>query len=159
MNPPLESSLHVEPYVHHEVAGWLLFLCVILTVVAPAFEISNIFKTLIPLFMRVHGRRIIAFLAIDIAIRGGLAGYTCVAGVKLWLVKRGAVGFAKQCLILRLIGGAAIFAAWAVLVGPSKAVSYDRIVADLIVAPLFQVLIWYSYLATSVRVSETFSDG
>ena len=159
MNPPLESSLHVEPYVHHEVAGWLLFLCVILAVVAPAFEISNIFKKLIPLFMRVHGRRIMAFLAIDIAIRGGLAAHTCVAGVELWLVKPGAVGFAKRCLILRLIGGAAIFGAWAVLVGPSKADSYDRMVAELIVAPLFQALIWYFYLATSVRVRETFSDG
>ena len=134
-------------------------MCVILAVVAPTFEISNIFKKLIPLFMRVHGRRIMAFLAIDIAIRGGLAAYTCVAGVELWLVKPGAVGFAKRCLILRLIGGAAIFGAWAVLVGPSKADSYDRMVAELIVAPLFQALIWYFYLATSVRVRETFSDG
>ena len=78
---------------------------------------SNIFKTLIPLFMRVHDGAFIAFLAIDIAIRGGLAAYTCVAGVKLWLVKRGAVGFAKRSLILRLIGGAAIFVmGW--VVGP-----------------------------------------
>ena len=79
--------------------------------------------------------------------------------MKLWLVKRGAVDLAKRFLILCLIGDAAIFGAWAVLVGPSKAASYDRMVAELIVAPLFQALIWYSYLATSVRVRETFSDG
>ena len=79
MDPPLESSLHVEPYVYKRGAGWLLFLCVILTVVAPGFEISIIFKTLIPLFLRVHRGVIMAFLAIDIAIRGGLAAYT------LWL--------------------------------------------------------------------------
>ena len=53
MDAPFESSLHVEPCVHEPVLGWLLFLCVALTLLAPAGEIHNIFEKLIPLFMRV----------------------------------------------------------------------------------------------------------
>ena len=159
MDAPFESSLHVEPCVHEQVLGWLLFLCVTLTLVAPAGEIYNIFEKLIPLFMRVHGRSITAFLAIDIAIRGCLAAYSFVAGVKLWSVRRGAVGFAKRYLILHPIGSSAIFGSWALLVGPSKTVSYHQMAAELLLAPLCATLIWYSYLATSVRVRATFPDG
>jgi hypothetical protein len=117
-------------------------------------EISLIFKTLIPLFMRVHRGVITAFLAIDIAVRGCLAAYSFGAGVKLWSVRRGAVAFAKRFLILYLIGNAAIFGFWVLLVGPSKPASYDKVATDLLLGPSFATLLWYSYLATSVRVRE-----
>jgi hypothetical protein len=72
-----------------------------------------------------------------------------VAGLRLWLVKPHAVGFAQRFLLTYLIANAVYCAFWIAVIRPTTQVAYAEMGWYQIVAPAASVFLWYSYLEHS----------
>jgi Protein of unknown function (DUF2569) len=138
-----------------EVGGWLLVLCLILAFVYPATSFYHIFTHTIPTVIIAHPvNRIL--LTVYSLVFSGVAALSFVAGVKLWLVKPKAVGFAKRYLLTYLIVNVAYFVFWIAVIRPTRQVAFAEMGWYHVVGPLASVALWYSYLEHSKRVRNTY---
>lgn len=79
-----------------------------------------------------------------------------MAGLRLWLVKPHAVGFARRFLLTYLIANAAYFVFWIVVIRPTTQVAYAEMGWYHVVGPAASVFLWYTYLEHSKRVRSTY---
>jgi Protein of unknown function (DUF2569) len=137
------------------VVGWLLVLCLVLTVMSPASILYSIIRDAITK-LNSHRATSIVLSGVYFVLFAAVAGYSITAGVKLWLLKPDAVRFAKRYLLTYLGAHIAFFIVWLLIDWPVSSVSLARMAWYHVVRPLPFVALWYSYLEHSRRVRATY---
>jgi hypothetical protein len=145
------------------VRGWLLVLCFALTCVFPASVLYDIFSHTIPTLINPHvSLRTVVLFSVYFAIFIPLVVSSFLAGMKLWLVKPGAVSFAKRFFLVNLgahIGYFVFWVFWMFIVRPTRPASFTEMGRDYIVKLMLAVALWYFYLKYSKRVRTTYQSG
>ena len=155
MDPELQSPLDSSS-TPAAVSGWLLALCLILTIVFPARCLYRIILHTIPTAIAAHTLDRILLLSVYSLLFSALAVLSFVAGLRLWLVKPHAVGFTRRFLLTYLIANAAYFVFWIAVIRPTKQVDYAEMGWYHIVGPAASAFLWYTYLEHSKRVRNTY---
>jgi hypothetical protein len=143
------------------VGGWLLLLCLGLTVFSPLMTIVNLsssYQKVSPLFRQFPGLYTVS--VVDFVLNAGVMCFSIYAGVGLWKKKQGAVHIAKRYLMTFLLYTvvASVLPFMAGL--PSEA--NEAMIAELFKDGFRSLLffaIWYSYLNKSRRVKNTFPSS
>ena len=151
LQPPSDGSS-----VPAEVGGWLLALCLILTIVFPATSLYRIISHTISTAIAAHTLNGVVLLSVYSLLFGGLGVLSFVAGLRLWLVKPRAVGFARRFLLTYLIANATYFVFWIAVIRPTSKVAYAQMGWDHVVGPAASAFLWYTYLEHSKRVRNTY---
>jgi len=148
-----------DEYVEYKgVKGWLLILCIILTIISPLFSIISLissYNLASTYFYMYPGLRIVTI--IDTILSIGLIAFSIYAGISLWKVKSGAVKIAKK--YLRTFLGYSIIAIFLPFTAglPSQANSAMLGAAlGIAIRSWIFIAIWYSYLNKSKRVKATY---
>jgi hypothetical protein len=141
------------------VVGWLLVLCLLLTIVYPAMSLYYIVWRIIPHLISASASVQILLLSVYVVLFTVLAVYSFMAGTKLWLVKPRAVEFARRYLLVYLIANIGYFIFWMLLVRPTQAISVAAMAWYHVVSPLPFTTLWYSYLEHSKRVRATYPSS
>jgi hypothetical protein len=140
------------------VRGWLLLLCLGLTVFSPLFTMESLVKEYVEwseYFDRFPGVQVITVTKMLLII--GLMAFSIYAGVRLWSVRPGAVQVAKRYFFCAL-GYHAVAAILPFMAGlPSAATDamIPHVVQDVYVG-VITFAVWYLYLDNSKRVKATF---
>lgn len=149
----LSETEHItNPSSVVKVGGWLLFFCIILTIITPIFSFSTIIYVLVkmPLLIK-YAPDFALWEKIDLVMMVGIISFSIYAGISLWKKKSGAVDLAKKYLIAFFIYS---------LVEAVIVLSYTK--ADVgmnLLRSFVFVGIWYTYLTKSKRVKDTYSLG
>ncbi|RKY29009.1 MAG: hypothetical protein DRP79_01555 [Planctomycetota bacterium] len=143
---------------YYGVKGWLLFFCLVLTVVGPLLTVvtfSYAVSEIIEYFDTFPG--LLNMLIIDCVLSVGLMSFSVYAGIALWRIKPNAVKIAKSYLVCYLIYAfiAAGLPFAAGLPEEANMVILGESVKDLFRSFIFFV-IWFSYLSKSKRVRDTY---
>jgi hypothetical protein len=146
----------IEPTVPPAVVGWLLFLCIILTLVFPATTLYRILAQTLPSLLGEQSPRSIFLLIVYCVVSAGLAVLSVIAGLKLWLVRPGAVRFARRWLWAYLIANFAYFGLWVSIAKRLTSLSLAAMGLNHVAGPIASFAIWYFYLEHSKRVRETY---
>jgi uncharacterized protein DUF2569 len=140
------------------VGGWLLLLCLGLTVFTPLLTIGSLataYRMSLEYFDQFPGLLVIT--VIDTILSLGLIAFGFYAGIGLWSIRPGAVKMAKRFLLCTL-GYQAIAAILQFMAGlPSTATA--TILSQVAICVLRSVIyfaVWYSYLDKSKRVAATY---
>jgi hypothetical protein len=155
MDPQLQSPSDSSG-VPAEVSGWLLALCLILTIVFPVTSLYRIISHTIPTVIAAHTLNRILLLSVYSLVFSALAVLSFVAGLRLWLVKPHAVGLARRFLLTYLIANAAYFVFWIAVIRPTKQVAYAEMGWYHLVGPAAFGYLWRTYLEHSKRVRYTY---
>jgi hypothetical protein len=143
----------------HGVKGWLLLLCLILTIISPAAHLGQLemewqeFNSLFGTYPHLRDA-----VVIETLLTLGLMAYSIYAGFVLWSFKFGAVKIAKSYLLAWLICSIArpfIFVSIADL--PTAFI--DEILDEggkNVVISILTFAIWFTYLYRSKRVRATY---
>jgi hypothetical protein len=146
------SSRPLAQSTYHElrgVGGWLLFLCISLTLLAPvtqAFVAGKALRNLATL--RVPIQTLLRLGSVG-AIYAGLAIFSCIAGVMLWMENPKGVQVAKAYLV---VGAVLPICLFILLRLAGMHVDLLRIIFGRLVYSV----VWYSYLTASLRVKLTY---
>lgn len=145
------------------VGGWLLLLCFVLTCVSPASSLYHIFSHTIPTLMNPHiSVRVLPIFIIFPVLFIPIAVFGFFAGLKLWLVRPGAVSFAKHYLLTYMGAHIAYFLVWVFWIyifQPNQPGSFAEMGRGHLVNPILFAALWYVYLQRSERVRTTYLSG
>lgn len=141
-----------------DIGGWLLILCLILTVVYPATSLFHILWHTLPILFAARTPTRMILLTVYSLLFTCIAILSFLAGLKLWLVKPKAVRFAKKYWLTYWIANVAYFAFWIVLLRPAKQAAFAEMGWYHVVGPTLPAAVWYSYLEHSRRVRATYSE-
>ena len=131
------------------VGGWLLVLCISLALISPVAQGLIAVKALRNLATARVPIQTLLRLGWVGAIYSGLAIFSCIAGVMLWMEKREAVKVTKAYL---LVGAVLPISLFLVLHLAGMHVSLLLV----IIRRLVYSVTWYSYLCASRRVKLTY---
>ncbi|NOT59252.1 MAG: DUF2569 family protein [Acidobacteria bacterium] len=138
-----------------KVGGWLLVLCVGLTILTPAAGLYGLvvgWRVASPLFAKVPGLE--SLMILNSMLELVLISWACVVGIKLWGVKEGAVAAVRGFMTATVVLRGLLFLV--VAFSPVRGVGLPAFVA-FIQAIIF-ASIWKSYLTNSKRVKATFAE-
>ena len=140
------------------VRGWLLWLCLGLTVFSPIVTVVMLARgwgQSVQYLDRFPGLTVVN--AIDTILSVGLMAFSIYAGVQLWRVRSHVVSTAKKYFVCLLAyqGIAAVLPFMAGL-PPEASQEILKAVARDAVRAIIGVVIWYSYLNKSRRVQATY---
>jgi hypothetical protein len=157
-NEAADTSLAPAEPRYKGVGGWLLLLCLGLTVFTPLLTIRLLamgFSESSKYFNQFPGLLVITVT--DTVLSLGLMAFSIYAGTGLWSIRPGAVQMAKQYLLCFLgyqaIAAILPFMAWL----PSAATK--AMIGTIAMNTLRGVIyfaVWYSYLNMSKRVTATY---
>ena len=139
-----------------EVGGWLLTLCLILTIVYPGATLFVILFHAIPAATSAPGYNRMVLLSAYSGVFGILALLSFVTGLKLWLIKPSAVRSARRYLLTYLATNVAYFISWIAVIRPTAQASYLEMGYYHVAAPVASFALWWSYLEHSKRVHNTY---
>jgi hypothetical protein len=143
------------------VGGWLLLLCVGLTVLSPILVAVGIVRDYLvesPYFERFPRLRVVLF--IDLALRVALTAYGMWVGMRLGTASPRAVQAAKryfQAAVAYLIVAALL--PFAADLPPDALPALAMAVARQTIPALIGIGLWYAYLVRSKRVQATYPDA
>ena len=128
------------------VGGWLLYLCINLTILSPIVMIVQ-FVT------GISGNSSLIEVLVLCLLTLGPAAYSIITGVRLWTVRQKAVRHAKVFFVVMACINAMSLAV--------VALTRSQDVSDytMAVRSLVSVAIWLTYLSRSVRVASTYGLG
>jgi Protein of unknown function (DUF2569) len=143
------------------VGGWLMFLCIILTILSPLKSAHNLitgFQEILPLRNEFPGLMLVA--VVDTILGLGLVAFGFYAGMKLWQKMSGAVRAAKTYFLIFLAYSvvAAFLPFMAGLPEESNKIMAEEM-PKAIVSSLIYFCIWFAYLSVSKRVRATYPDA
>lgn len=150
------QGTRVEPAIRPAVTGWLLFFCLILTLIYPTTTLYQVFVHTLPSLIGAHPPAFIFLLSAYCVVFTGLAVFSFIAGLKLWLVKPGAVGFARIWLWTNLVTNFVYFALWLTIAKPHQSAILAEMGWFHVVGPIPFFALWYLYLEHSKRVRATY---
>jgi hypothetical protein len=142
------------------VGGWLLFLCIGLTILTPLVILGSLAKgysVASQYFDRFPG--LLAITVIDTILSLGIVAFSIYAGTGLWRIRPGAVRMAKGCLLC-FLAYHVVIAILPFVAGLPSAANEAMIYPAVkhILKSVLSLAIWYSYLNKSKRVSVTYSS-
>jgi len=144
------------------VKGWLLLLCLILTIFSPLatlFNLTRAHTSLFPLFDDYPSVQNLFY--IDSLISLVVMVFSIRAGNALWNIKPRAVEIAKNYLFIFL--GYTVFASFLpFIIGLPSQFNNDLMINELIKGSIKSFIffgIWYSYLNFSKRVKATYKSS
>ena len=140
------------------IQGWLLVLCIGLAIIFPATALYGIAATTFPALLHAHTIKGHILCAAYAVLFGGVAVFSFAAGVRLWMVKPEAVGFAKRFLWTFLLVHFGYFAIWFFLCEPVGGVRLAEMAWYHIAASIPSFLLWIVYLEHSKRVRTTYGE-
>ena len=158
MDPQEIQTAPTHPVAPAQVSGWLEVLCFILTIVYPASVFYEIFRHIVPNLLGAHNTARTLLLIVYSVVFIAVAVFSCIAGLKLWVIKRDAVGFARRFLWTYLLMHFAYFAFWILIARPSQSIMLAEMGYYHIVGPIGSFALWYFYLEHSKRVRLTYSS-
>lgn len=141
------------------VKGWLLFLCIILTIISPIFSLGHLemaWRESGPLFGAYPHLK--DAVVIETLCMVALMAYSIYAGFSLWSVKLGAVKVAKNYLLAWLIYSIAtpfVFVGIADLPSVFKNEILEEGIKNVVIS-ILTFVIWFTYLHRSMRVRATY---
>lgn len=152
-----EPSEPASPY--KGVRGWLLWLCLGLTVFSPIVNVIMLARSWgesSQYFDRFPG--FVVVNVIDTVLSLALMGFSIYAGMQLWRLQPRAVSIAKKYLLCLLVyqGIAAVLPFMAGLPAEANQEMLKEVLRDG-VRTVIGVAIWYSYLNKSRRVRATYA--
>ncbi|MBE9527756.1 MAG: DUF2569 family protein [Proteobacteria bacterium] len=156
---PTEDS-YSDPERYDRVGGWLLLLCVLLTVLGPlatAYSLIAGYGQLQGLFEETPGLR--SFYNMNFILNIGLGLFSLWAGFSLWTRMAGAVERAKNYLLAR-VAYSVILYFLPTMSGLPEEMS-TGIQSEIVAASTFSfiyIAIWYLYLTKSKRVRGTYQS-
>lgn len=145
-----KKNLSVTPGVR----GWLLFLCVSLTILTPLFTIATMtseWRLTKPYFENLPNLK--NGVMLEIACYTAVTFFSFYAGTRLWSIRPNAVRTAKIYLVVQMLVGLIVPGAVAAVVSAPGAAS------EVIRTAFHGILyfaIWYPYLCKSERVKATY---
>jgi hypothetical protein len=157
--PPALTSAPTEPR-YKGVGGWLLLLCLGLTVFGPVstlYFLATGYTEASQLFDQFPGLKVIT--VVDSLLGLGLMAFSIYAGTGLWSIRPGAVQMAKRYFLF-FLGYYAVAAILPFLAGLPAAVN-EAMIGEVVKDTLRGVLyfaVWYSYLNKSERVRSTYAS-
>lgn len=140
------------------VGGWLLILCLMLTVVGPvvvSWLAAHEYRHFAPYFESASGLQ--AAIVASIAIKACAVSYGIYAGVGLWTVRPGAVATAKSALLWGLAADV-VAAMLRITLGPASG-SHAGLLLQVMGAVILDVAFFtlcFAYLNRSARVQATY---
>lgn len=140
------------------VHGWLLVLCLTLTVIGPlisAWLMANEYAVFAPYFASSTGLQ--AAILVSLAITASSVAFGICAGLRLWLIRPNAVTTAKYALLAGL--AADIVTTMIGLVAGPTLDGDDRLLRQLttnLIPSLIFFTVCFAYLNKSSRVSATY---
>ena len=158
MNTKEINAIQIPPPPPAGVEGWLLFLCLILVVFTPLADFYHIIFSTVPRLMNAHTLRAMSLLSVYSATFAGLVIFSVIAGIRLWLIKPGAVRLARQYLWTYLIANIAYFVFWIALMQPKQAESFATMGWYHMAGPILPFALWSVYLEHSKRVRATYAS-
>ena len=143
---------------YDRVGGWLLLLCILLTILGPLATVYSLtagYSQLESLFDATPGLR--TFYNMNFVLNVGLGLFSLWAGFSLWVRLDGAVERAKKYLYARL-GYLAILYFLPTMSGLPEEMSaqIQSDIASVSIFSVFYVGVWYMYLTKSKRVRGTY---
>jgi Protein of unknown function (DUF2569) len=161
MSPNTTETLAVLSHetIPPAVTGWLLFLCLILTLMYPATTLYHILAHTVPSLLKSFNPAHTVLLSVYSIVFTAVAVLSFIAGLKLWLVKRNAVRFARRWLWTYLIANIAYFVFWVIVAKPHQSLSLAEMGWYHVAGPIPSFALWYFYLEHSKRVRATYSPG
>lgn len=140
--------------------GWLLLLCIALTIAGPAstaYTLVTAARDASPYFAQFPGLRTVTI--VDAVLSMGLMAFSVYAGLLLWRVRPGALRIARL-YFLAFLGYHVIAAALPFMAGlPAEAnPAMISVVGWSTARSAVYFAVWYTYLARSKRVAETYAS-
>lgn len=157
MGFPLETVPTETRY--RGVKGWLLLLCIIMTIISPLANAAYIIinhGNLSPLYERFPELQLTFIF--DALLRLGLMAFSIYAGTALWRVRPNAVALAKMSWALFL--GFAILSIFLPLTAGLPPEAYPQIIREGFrgaFGPFLAYQLWTAYLNKSKRVKATYA--
>ncbi len=155
----VQADLEFAGIRYKGVGGWLLLLCISLTILSPALTTYNLvtgWDALTAAADTVAGAQTMA--VIDVVLSVPLVVFMVLAGVALWLRRPRAVRIARAFLVTMVVYNVVlIFMPY--LAGMSSA-AIDAMMPDVVVTAIRGFVfsaIWLAYLARSERVKDTYA--
>ena len=152
--PNAPQSTKKTPSVLTGVRGWLLFLCVSLTILTPLFSIAAMaseWRLTKPYFESLPNLK--NGVMLEIACYTAVTFFSVYAGSRLWSIRPNAVRAAKIYLIVQMLVGLIVPGAVAAIVSAPGAASE---VIKTAFHGIVYFAIWYPYLCKSERVKATY---
>lgn len=141
---------------YDKVGGWLLFLCVSLTILNPltliAFGAYN-FISMAPVFDRFPVLAITSI--VDAVLTVLVAGFSLYAGMSLWARRSGSVRLVR---VFMLVGAAFTVLTPLLPLAAGLGSEFNRVVLESALQSwrgVFYFALWSTYLQRSKRVKET----
>lgn len=162
----LNNQLNLAKERVSGVKGWLLLLCINLTIFIPASYLYQ-FNCVLDLFNSTQNKILLllfkwllAYNVLTIATMLFLAIFSFCAGLRLWNIKSRAVNTAKVFLITQLLLIFIITIIRPIMTSTldTRGKVFGAILISLIPS-LFQFALWYLYLTKSSRVLNTYGRG
>ena len=155
-----EESSEKQPNTLFGVKGWLLFLCIALTVLSPMrmfFDLNNMLRETIPYFSMAPGLLVIVVLITVLTL--ALAGFSIYSGIALWKLKPRAVLITKRYLLIFLAYSFLSLLIIVFSIPPEVTIGamFHEALKSLY-QPLIFFGVWYSYLLKSERVKATYAN-
>ncbi len=148
------------------VGGWLLLLCLILTLAIPALSLyrvnCDLMLLLLPqggLLLYVWSKASYYFAIVNLVAMAGIAVFSFASGYRLWAMKQGAVTTAKIFLLAQLFLALAMLALQHILMPQPAARNLAVLLAVQVIPPILFCSVWYRYLLRSRRVARTFAGN
>lgn len=139
------------------VGGWLLLLCVGLTVLGPLLNINTI-KSSITMVNQLNGAYppLEKAINIEVGLLFILIFFSFYAGISLWAKRPHAVKKAKIFLITLAVFSIADLIIVLQAVPPSVARIAVNESFPQVIRPVLTAIVWYAYLSNSQRVQNTY---
>jgi urea transporter len=106
--------------------------------------------------IRGHSPALVSLLTIYCLISTALAVFSVIAGLKLWLVRPGAVRFVRSWLWTYLVANLAYFVIWLTIGKSPQSVTLAEMGWYHVVGPIASFALWCLYLEHSRRVRTTY---
>ena len=157
------ASYNVKPETHSQyygVGGWLLLLCVGMTILGPLLNLAAISSEI------AESNKISAFIPeietavkIEVGVMLVITALGFYAGISLWTKRPNAVLKAKIYLIL--LPFATILALYSIymVLPPMVQQPFIRESTFPVIRTVIYSIVWFLYLSNSQRVAETYADA
>jgi hypothetical protein len=159
MNTKEINALQIQPPPPTGVEGWLLFLCLALALFAPLADFYHIIFSTAPRLVNAHTFKTMFLLSVYSTTFAGLGIFSVIAGVRLWLIKPGAVKLARRYLWTYLIANIGYFVFWIAVMRPKQLESFAAMGWYHVAGPIGAFALWSVYLEHSKRVRTTYVSG
>jgi hypothetical protein len=158
MNTKEINALQIQPPPPTGVEGWVLFLCLALALFAPLADFYHIICSTVQRLLNAQSFRTLFWSSVYSATFAGLGIFSVIAGVRLWLIKPGAVKLARRYLWTYLIVNSGYFALWIAIMRPKQLQSFAEMGWYHIAGPVVPFALWSVYLEHSKRVRATYAS-